>query len=81
MRKKARQFQKAEDEFTYLIFNFPGSSQAADAQFYLADCYFESKEYEQAESEFDFYLKNFPNGRFQEEATFKRALAALRRAP
>lgn len=81
MRKKARQFQKAKEEFTYLIFNFPGSSQAADAQFYLADCYFESKEYEQAESEFDFYLKNFPNGRFQEEATFKRALAALRRAP
>ncbi len=79
--KKAKRFQKAEEGFTYLIFNFPGSAQAADAQFYLADCYFESKDYEQAQSEFDFYLKNFPNGRFQEEASFKKAIAALRSAP
>ncbi|MGQ9678637.1 MAG: outer membrane protein assembly factor BamD, partial [bacterium] len=79
--KKARRFQKAEELFTYVIFNFPGSYQAADAQFYLADCYFESKDYEQAQSEFDFYLKNFPNGRFEEEALFKRALAALYSSP
>ncbi|MCR4423350.1 MAG: outer membrane protein assembly factor BamD [candidate division WOR-3 bacterium] len=79
--KKAKRFQKAEEGFTYLIFNFPGSSQAADAQFYLADCYFEKKDYEQAQSEFDFYLKNFPNGRFQEEAAFKKAIAVFRSAP
>lgn len=79
--KKARRFQNAEDGFTYLIFNFPGSAQAADAQFHLADCYFQAKNYEQAQNEFDFYLKNFPNGRYREEASFKRALSVLRSAP
>ncbi len=79
--KEAKRFQKAADALTFIIFNFPGSTQAADAQFFLAECYFEQKNYAQAESEFDFYLKNFPNGRYQEEAAFKMALAALYAAP
>ncbi len=79
--KMAKRFSKAIDRFTYLIFNFPGSVQASDAQFHIADCYFEMKDYEQAQAEFDFYLKNFPNGRYQEEARFKIALATFRSAP
>ncbi len=79
--KRAKRFQQAEDALTYIIFNFPGSIQAADAQFFLADCYFDRKNYAEAEREFDFYLKNFPNGRYQEEAAFKMALAALYAAP
>jgi len=79
--KEAKKYPQAEDAFTYCIFNFPGSNEAADAQFHLADCYFESKNYSQAQSEFDFYLKNFPNGRYDEEAKFKLALASLRSAP
>lgn len=79
--KMAKRFPKAIDGFTYVLFNFPGSILAADAQFQLADCYFEKKDYEQAQAEFDFYLKNFPNGRYQEEASFKLTLAAFRSAP
>lgn len=79
--KMAKRFSKAIDGFTYIIFNFPGSILAGDAQFQLADCYFEKRDYEQAQTEFDFYLKNFPNGRYQEEASFKLALAAFRSAP
>ncbi len=79
--KKEKRFRAAEDAFTYVIFNFPGSSLAADAQFELADCYFESKDFEQAQKEFNFYLQNFPNGRYQEEAAFKLGIAVFRSAP
>ena len=77
----ARRYRQAEDQFTFIIFNFPGSRQASDAQYFLAETYLRSKDYVQASSEFDFYLKSFPNGRFQEEATYKLALSYLRSAP
>jgi len=79
--KSNRKFRKAEETFTFVIFNFPGSNEAANAQFHLADCYLEAKNYDQAIMEFEFYLKNFPHGRYQEEATFKLALATFRSAP
>lgn len=78
---EAKQYARAADQFTFIIFNFPGSRQASDAQYYLAETYFRSKDYLQAQNEFDFYLRNFPNGRFQEEATFKLAVSYLRSAP
>ncbi|OYD14080.1 hypothetical protein CH330_09415 [candidate division WOR-3 bacterium JGI_Cruoil_03_51_56] len=71
---QARKFDKAEAEFTFIIFNFPGSRQAADAQFYLAETYFQNHDYIQAQTEYDFYLKSFPNGRFQEDADYKLAM-------
>lgn len=77
----ARKYGKAEDEFTFIIFNFPGSRQASDAQYYLAETYFAGKDYVQAQSEFDFYIKTFSNGRFQEDATYKLAVSYLRSAP
>jgi outer membrane protein assembly factor BamD len=78
---EAKRYRRAEDQFTFIIFNFPGSRQASDAQYYLAETYFRSKDYLQAQDEFDFYLKSFPNGRFQEEATYKLAVSYLRSAP
>jgi len=78
---EAKRYRQAEDQFTFIIFNFPGSRQASDAQYYLAETYFRDKDYVQAQDEFDFYLKSFPNGRFQEEATYKLAVSYLRSAP
>jgi len=78
---EAKLYKEAEEQFTFVIFNFPGSRQASDAQYYLAETYFRSKDYIQAQSEFDFYLRNFPNARFQEEATYKLAVSYLRSAP
>ena len=78
---EARRYRRAEDQFTFIIFNFPGSRQASDAQYYLAETYYRSNDYFQAQNEFDFYLKSFPNGRFQEEATYKLAVSYLRSAP
>jgi outer membrane protein assembly factor BamD len=78
---EAKRYRQAEDQFTFIIFNYPGSRQASDAQYYLAETYFRSKDYLQAQDEFEFYLKSFPNGRFQEEATYKLAVSYLRTAP
>lgn len=77
----ADHYAKAEELFTFIIFNYPGSRQAADAQYYLAESYFRDRDYVQSQTELDFYLKNFPNGRFQEDATYKLALSYLRSAP
>ncbi|HTW91588.1 MAG TPA: outer membrane protein assembly factor BamD [bacterium] len=78
---EAKRYSKAEDQFTFIIFNFAGSRQASDAQYYLAESYFRSKDYVDAQNEFDFYLKSFPNSRFQEDATYKLAVSYLRSAP
>jgi outer membrane protein assembly factor BamD len=78
---EAKRYRQAEDQFTFIIFNYPGSRQASDAQYYLAETYFRSRDYLQAQDEFDFYLKSFPNGRFQEEATYELAVSYLRSAP
>jgi outer membrane protein assembly factor BamD len=78
---KDRRFREAEEAFTFLIFNFPGSRAASDAQYWLAETYFVKKDFAQAQTEFDFYLKSFPNGSFQEEANYKLGLSYLRSAP
>jgi outer membrane protein assembly factor BamD len=79
--KQQGKYNQAAEGFTYVIFNFPGSREAADAQFHLADCYYLSRNYSQAQNEFEFYLSNFPHGTHQEEATFKLALATFHAAP
>jgi outer membrane protein assembly factor BamD len=78
---EAKKYRQAQDDLTFIIFNYPGSVHAADAQFYLAESYFAAGDYIQAQTEYDFYLKSFPNGRHQEEATYRLALASLRSAP
>ncbi len=76
-----KRYAEAEEMFTFLVFNFPGSRQASDAQFYLGETYFDKGDFTQAQTEYDFYLKSFPNGRFQEKATHRLALAYFRSAP
>lgn len=78
---EAKRHRQAADQLTFIIFNFPGSRQASDAQYYLAETYFRGQDYFQAQSEFEFYLKSFPNGRFQEEAAYKLAASYLKSAP
>lgn len=78
---RSRRFTRAQDLLTHLIFNHPGSLVASDAQFYLAESYYESGDFNRAQMEYDFYIQNFPSGRFQEEAKFKLALSYLRSAP
>ena len=77
----AGNYRQAEEALNWVIFNFPGSRQAADAQYWLADSYFRREQYTLAQTEFDFYLRSFPYGRFQEEAYYKTGVCWLRLAP
>jgi outer membrane protein assembly factor BamD len=77
----ARRYKQAQDQLTFLIFNFPGSASASDAQYFLAESYFLGNDYAQAQTEFDFYTRSFPNGRYQERARLRLALSYLRSAP
>jgi outer membrane protein assembly factor BamD len=78
---EAHRYAKAQERLTFLIFNSPGSRQAADAQYWLAESFFEARDYGRAETEFDFYLRSFPNGRFQERASFRLPLCLFLSAP
>lgn len=78
---EGKRYKEAEDRLTFVIFNFPGTREAADAQFYLGETYLRAGDYTQAQTEFDFYLKSFPNGRFQEQAEYGLGLAYYRAAP
>jgi outer membrane protein assembly factor BamD len=78
---EAKQYASAEEALTYVIFNFPGSRQASDAQYFLAESYYRRRDFEQSRTEYDFYLKSFPNGRYQEEATYKLGLSWFNSAP
>lgn len=78
---EANRYKAAIEAFTFTIFNYPGSNQAADAQYWLAETYFRKRDYNQAQTEFDFYLKNFPNAQYREAAMFRLAEACFRSAP
>jgi outer membrane protein assembly factor BamD len=76
-----KDWKRAEEALTYVIFNFPGSRQASDAQYFLAESYFRRGDYVSAQTEYDFYLKSFPNGRYQEDAYYKLAMSYFESAP
>ncbi len=68
-------YEKARTLFEDLLFRYPTSVFADDAQFYLAECYLRSKNYDEAISEFTFFLTNFPKSEY-----VKRAMLDLARA-
>jgi outer membrane protein assembly factor BamD len=78
---QAKRYSKAIANFSSVIFNYPGSRYAADAQYFLALSNFEKKDYQQAIIELDFFIKNFPTSPYIEPALVKLALAYLRSAP
>lgn len=78
---EAKRHGRAEEALNWVIFNFPGSREAADAQYWLAESYFRRGDFHQAQTEFEFYIRSFSYGRYQEEASYKLGLAWLRSAP
>ena len=78
---QAKRYDQAIAGFSSVIFNYPGSRYAADAQYFLALSYFEKEDYQQAVIEFDFFIRNFPTSTYLESATVQLALAYLRSAP
>ncbi len=76
-----RKYKEAERVFNQIIYHHPGSAYLADAQFFLAETYYQKKDYQLAKEEFSFFLKNFPASKYQEEASYKYARSFLLSLP
>jgi len=76
-----KRYDQAVKSFSEVIFNYPGSRYAADAQYYLSLSYFEKKDYFQAAIELEFFINNFPTSPYIEPAIAHLALAYLRSTP
>ncbi len=63
---------KAEEVFTFIIYNDPGGAYADDAQFQLAETYFEREEYLLAISEYDRLIRRMKNSSYVEDAFWKK---------
>lgn len=76
-----KNYSQAIEGFQRIIFTYPGSEYADDAQFYLAKAYYGREDYLQATLEFEFLIKNFAHSLYQEESALFKALAYYKRTP
>ncbi len=72
---------KAEETFTFIIYNDPGGAYADDAQFYLAETYFEREEYLLAISEYDRLIRRMKNSPYVEHAFWRKTEAYCELSP
>lgn len=66
-------YLKAEEVFTFIIYNDPGGAYADDAQFQLAETYFEREEYLLAISEYDRLIRRMKTSAYVEDAFWRKA--------
>jgi len=74
-------YLKAEETFTFIIYNDPGGAFADDAQFYLAETYFNREEYLLAISEYDRLIRRMRTSSFVEHAFWRKAEAYCELSP
>lgn len=74
-------YLKAEEIFTFIIYNDPGGAYADDAQFQLAETYFEREEYLLAISEYDRLIRRMKNSNFVEDAFWKKTVSYCELSP
>ncbi len=74
---EAAKYQLSAQEFRQYLATYPNQSQAASAQFYLADSDYWTGNYAQAVSEFDALLKQYP-GTETAAAGYKKGLALIK---
>ena len=53
---KGEKYSKAREQFEYIIFNNPGSSNALKSQYYLAESLYKLQNYNQASKEYDKFI-------------------------
>ncbi|MCF7807850.1 MAG: outer membrane protein assembly factor BamD [Candidatus Marinimicrobia bacterium] len=74
-------YLKAEETFTFIIYNDPGGAFADDAQFYLAETFYLKEEYLLAISEYDRLIRRMKNSSFVEHAFWRKAEAYCELSP
>lgn len=78
---ESKKYFKGIEDFSYVVFNAPGSDIADDSQFYLASSHFEMKEYIVAIDEYQQLLRRWPESDLYEEARFKIAECYYEQSP
>lgn len=71
----ARNYTSAERSFSDFLKNYPNHSQSADAQYYLAECEFQSNNFPQAALAYDTVIKKYPKSSVAPGAYLKQAIA------
>ena len=74
-------FIKAEEIFTFIIYNDPGGVFADDAQFYLAETYFARDDLLVAISEYDRLIRRMKNSNLVEDAFWRKTEAYCELSP
>jgi len=74
---RAGRYQEARQEFQSYLKAYPQSEYAANAQFWIAECYFNEKNYEQAVLEYEKVIANYPGSNKLPYALLKQGLAFL----
>ncbi len=72
---------KAEEVFTFIIYNDPAGAYADDAQFYLAETYYARDEFLVAISEYDRLIRRMKNSSFVENAFWRKTEAYCELSP
>ncbi len=68
-------YQAARKEFGLLLENYPSSPLADDAQYYIAETYYNEKWYEKAILEYQLVIEKYKDGDRRPSAYFKQGLA------
>ena len=69
--RRALERQKYADaivQFQDLVFNYPGSPEAEEAQFLLGECYLKTEQYELAREAFQNLIQDYPESQFRDDA-------------
>jgi len=74
-------YLKAEEVFTFIIYNDPGGAYADDAQFQLAETYYAREEYLLAISEYDRLIRRMKNSSYVEDAFWRKTEAYCELSP
>ena len=74
-------YYEANQDFTVIVFRFPGSSVADSAQFYLAETHYHMDEYLIAASEFEKLITDMPNSSLVPKAQFRLAESYEKMSP
>lgn len=70
----ARDYTAAERSFTDFLKNYPSHSQAAEAQYYLAECLFQSNHFSDAALAYETVIKKYPKSSSAPGAYLKQAI-------
>lgn len=70
----ARKYDEAQRSFTDFLKNYKGHSQAAEAQYYLAECYFQRNQFADAALAYDKVIKQYPKSSSAPGAYLKQGI-------